>query len=469
MLIRQATVNGAIADVRVSKVVEAIAGELVPLSGEQVLEAEGGELLPGLHDHHIHLYASAAAHSSLDCHVGTVEPDFGRQRLAEQIAAYPGLGWIRGINYHEQQLGELDRWMLDDLCSHRPLRIQHRSGKVWVCNSLALSQLGFDRGDKIDGVEVDTKGRPTGRIVRSDELMAERLRDIGESASPDIGRMSRELVRLGIVSVTDTSASNDRTSVANFRLLQEQGILHQHVQVMGNDDLDAGYLKILLDEDRLPPLDQLVGRINRARRKGRNVAFHCVTHLELVFALAVLEDAAPPIAGFDRIEHGAMVDDYMAQRLAQMNMPVITQPGFLYAKGDQYLQDLSAAEQEGLYRYRGLVEHGVSVVASSDAPYGPVNPWQVIASAANRTTHTGAPITPREQVEPEEALGGYLTPSAELNVKRSFAELSEINIGKAADLCVLQGQWRNLRHCPEKTVVRATLIGGSVVCDSALP
>jgi predicted amidohydrolase YtcJ len=120
VLIRQATVNGTVADVRVGEVVEAIAAKLVPLPGEQVLEAEGGELLPGLHDHHMHLYASAAAHSSLDCHVGAVEPELGRQHLARRIAAYPGLGWIRGINYHEQQLGELDRWMLDDLCSHRP-------------------------------------------------------------------------------------------------------------------------------------------------------------------------------------------------------------------------------------------------------------------------------------------------------------------------------------------------------------
>jgi predicted amidohydrolase YtcJ len=223
----------------------------------------------------------------------------------------------------------------------------------------------------------------------------------------------------------------------------------------------------LLDEDRLPSLDRLVERINRARAKGRNVAFHCVTHLELVFALAALDDAESPTQGFDRVEHGAMVNDDMAQRLAQMAIPVITQPGFLYAKGDQYLQDLSAAEQDDLYRYRGLLDRGVSVVASSDGPYGPINPWQVVSSAVNRATRSGVLVTPWEQVEPEEALGGYLTPSTELNMRRSFQELKTITLGREADLCLLKGKWSELRHNPEKVTVRATLIGGSVVYESA--
>jgi predicted amidohydrolase YtcJ len=467
MLIRQATVNGSLVDVRLGRVVEAIAGRLIPKQGEKTLDARGGELLPGLHDHHFHLYAAAAAYTSLDCQMGTVVPEVGRRLLAERIAGFPGQGWIRGINYHEQQLGELDRWMLDDLCSHRPLRIQHRSGKVWVCNSLALSLLGFERGDVADGVEIDTANRFTGRIVRNDELMAQRLRHIGESAGPDVGLLSRELARMGIVGVTDTSASNTRASATNFKRLQQQGTLLQRVEVMGTDELEVGYLKILLDEDRLPALDGLVERINAARQKGRNVAFHCVTHLELVFALAALDDAAPPAFGFDRIEHGAMINDEMARHLAHRRIPVITQPGFLYAKGDQYLNDLSISEQGDLYRYRGLIERGVSVVASSDGPYGPISPWQVISSGVSRTSRGGIAITPCERVEPEQALSGYLTPSAELNAERNFQELTELRVGASADLCLLKQRWSEVRTSPERITVRATVIGGSVVYDSS--
>lgn len=466
MLIRQAALSGALVDLRVNAVVEAVAPHLEPRPGEAVLDAHGGELLPGLHDHHIHIYAAAAAATALDCQVGPGNPERGRERLAERIAEHPGQGWVRGINYHEQQLGELDRWMLDAMCSNRPLRIQHRSGKVWVCNSLALSLLGFAAGDTIDGLEVDAQGRLTGRLVRGDTVMAQRLRAIGESVDPDVQALSQQLARFGIVGLTDTSASNGIASAENFRLLQAQGTLLQHVQVMGNDELETGYLKILLDEDRLPPLDHLVQRINGARLKGRNVAFHCVTHLELVFALAGLADAAPPEQGFDRIEHGAMVNDEMARRLAQMDMPVITQPGFLYAKGDQYLQDLSRSELGDLYRFRGLREQGVQVVASSDAPYGPISPWQVSATAMDRKTTGGAELSPWERVEPEVALSGYLTPPAQLNQRRAFEDLKAVRVGSPADLCLLGGRWQDYRQRPEEVAVRATLIGGSVVYDS---
>ena len=167
---------------------------------------------------------------------------------------------------------------------------------------------------------------------------------------------------------------------------------------MGDDSLDSGYLKILLDGDRLPPLEDLVRRINAARTKGRNVAFHCVSHLELVFALAALADASEPEEGFDRIEHGSVISDEMALRLADLGMPVITQPAFLYAKGEQYLADLTETELANLYRFRGLQDLGVSVVASSDAPYGLVNPWQAIATAANRQTRSGATVGSAERV-----------------------------------------------------------------------
>ena len=62
LLIVNAEVDGAGGqDVRCrgGQVVELDTG-LAPAAGEQVLEANGGALLPGLHDHHIHLLALAA-------------------------------------------------------------------------------------------------------------------------------------------------------------------------------------------------------------------------------------------------------------------------------------------------------------------------------------------------------------------------------------------------------------------------
>lgn len=468
MLIKNAWVNGAPADLRLSNTVDAIAPALNAQSGEAVLDVAGGQVLPGLHDHHIHLFASAAAYGSVSCNVGDGTPAHCRQVLAERLAQQPGGGWIRGVDYHEQQLGELDRWALDDLCDDRPLRIQHRSGKVWVCNSMALDLLGFNNSADVDVVELDSQGQVTGCIVRGDRLMAERLKASGVTEAPDIEGFSRQLARLGVVAVTDTSASNNTETVADFQGLQSSGKLLQRVTLMGDDTLQEGYLKVLLDEDSLPPLLSLVQRINTARARGRHIAFHCVTHLELVFALAALADALPPSqGGFDRIEHGAVVTDEMAQRLGDLGMPVVSQPGFLYTKGDQYRQDLRGAELANLYRYAGLRAHGVSVVASSDAPYGPVSPWQVIETAALRQTHSGSVIGGSECVSATEALSGYLTEPHAIDDVRPFRESSKVNVGMRADLCVLTGKWADEGCVGEGVEVRATFIDGSLVFDAS--
>jgi dihydroorotase-like cyclic amidohydrolase len=66
MLIRQATLpDGHVADVRVDERIVDIADRLDPLGSEHVLDVEGGAVLPGLHDHHLHLRAMAAALDSL--------------------------------------------------------------------------------------------------------------------------------------------------------------------------------------------------------------------------------------------------------------------------------------------------------------------------------------------------------------------------------------------------------------------
>ena len=70
MLIKNARIDGKAVDLRIDHAVQAVARHLKIAPKETVLDARGGELLPGLHDHHIHLFAAAAANDSVDCNVG---------------------------------------------------------------------------------------------------------------------------------------------------------------------------------------------------------------------------------------------------------------------------------------------------------------------------------------------------------------------------------------------------------------
>ena len=125
--------------------------------GEEVIDGHGGALLPGLHDHHLHLLAMAAAAESVALGPPVVRT---REQFTATLRAAPDGDWVRGVGYHESVAGELDRGTLDEVVSDRPVRVQHRSGRMWFFNSAGLARLlsnhrapaGLEReGDRYTG------------------------------------------------------------------------------------------------------------------------------------------------------------------------------------------------------------------------------------------------------------------------------------------------------------------------------
>ena len=70
-----------------------------------------------------------------------------------------GSDWLRGVGYHELVAGELDRWLLDEIVADRPLKIQHRSGKMWMLNSLAAERLSTTFRFDSTGEALDSRGQ----------------------------------------------------------------------------------------------------------------------------------------------------------------------------------------------------------------------------------------------------------------------------------------------------------------------
>jgi predicted amidohydrolase YtcJ len=140
----------------------------------------------------------------------------------------------------------------------------------------------------------------------------------------------------------------------------------------------------------------------------RPVAVHCVTREALVLLLAALGETGP-LPG-DRIEHAALVPAELLPELSRLGVRVVTQPGFLPHRGDDFLRDLPPRDHPDLYRCATLREAGVPVALSSDAPYGPLDPWAVIAAATVRRTASGQVAGPGERLSFARALDAYLTP-----------------------------------------------------------
>ncbi|MES0872871.1 amidohydrolase family protein [Sinimarinibacterium thermocellulolyticum] len=454
MLIRAAEIDGRRLDVRIAGARIAEIGEaLIATAGAQVIDADGAALLPGLHDHHIHLRALAAARASVDCGPPKVRDAAG---LAEALRAADARleagAWLRGIGYHESVMGELDRAALDALLPQRPLRIQHRSGRLWVFNSAAIERLAPDAAAPLD--------RRRGHLLDSDDWLRARLR----TQPPSLRAISLELAAHGVTGVTDTTHHNGPAALADFAAARARGELLQRVRVMGDARLDdetdragaeRGEHKFHLHEHALPALDALIDAIRRSHDHGRGCAFHCVTRTELVFALAALRAAG---VWRDRIEHAAVAPPELVEDIAALGLTVVTQPGFIAARGDDYLREVEREDQPWLYRLRGFVDAGVPLALSTDAPYTDADPWAAIAAAATRRTTSGAVLGAGEALSPAEALARFLTPAAQPggNARR-------LRPGVCADLCLLDRGLAEALRDPAAVRVRACVIDGALV------
>lgn len=436
------------------------ASSLPSSANEETILARGAALLPGLHDHHLHLFSLAAALVSVPCGPPEVANEEGLSR-ALGAASRPD-GWIRGVGYHESVAGILDRKRLDRLVPSRPVRIQHRSGALWMFNSRAMEQAGLAQAKGVEGAERDERGELTGRFFRLDEWLRSRI----PALPPSLAAVGALLARAGVTGVSDASASNGPEQMGLFRAAIEGSELPQRLQLMGQTNLPPGDelvrrgpVKILLDESAPPPLDELIHQISGARAAGRGVAIHCVTRGDLFLALAGLEESGAGRGA--RIEHASVAPPEAIPRLAALGASVVTQPGFVAERGDDYLRDVDANDLPFLYRLRSLDEAGIPLAGGTDAPYGNADPWSGMRSAVERRTRSGRVLGPDESLTPERALALFSTP-----LESPWGAPRRIEAGMPADLCLLHLPWREARIQLSSELVAATFIGGRVVWRS---
>ena len=456
LTLRDVELAGRRVDVRMTEGRIAAIGPRLQRDGDDI-DAAGGALIPGLADHHLHLFALAALQDSVALETARSPAEL-RQRIAAAAAARPAGAWVRAVGYHERMAGELDAAALDALAPRHPLRVQHQTGALWVLNSAALAAVGAADGPAC--VERGADGRPTGRIWRGDAWLRERI----GAEPPPLAPVGRQLAAYGITQLTDATVTTDAGAAARLADAHSAGALPQRLTLMSGGPLEAptdgafavGPVKVLLDDAALIELDDFVGRIAGARQQGRAVAVHCVTAGELALTLAAFE-AAGPRSG-DRIEHGGVIPAMAIAQIRAAGLTVVTQSAFVAERGDRYLAEVPAAEQGDLYRCASLTAAGVPVAGSSDAPYASPDPWAGMAAAVARRTAAGKELGAGERIGAADALGLYLGAADDPG-----GQLRRVGMGAPADLCLLKVSMAEALAAPSAELVRATFVGGRMV------
>ncbi|WP_369829547.1 amidohydrolase family protein [Nocardia sp. 852002-20019_SCH5090214] len=127
------------------------------------------------------------------------------------------------------------------------------------------------------------------------------------------------------------------------------------------------------------------------------------------------------------------------------------------ARGDDYVRHVDPVDLPDLYRCRSLLDASVPLALSSDAPYGPIDPWAIVEAAVNRTTATGTVVNSDERVAAAAALRGYLgSPACPGGAPR------RVRVGAPADLVVLRVPLDRALCAPSADHVRATVVHGQL-------
>ena len=185
---------------------------------DDVVQGDGGALLPGLHDHHLNLLDAATRSSSVACGTGSVST---LDDLSRALRAAPGVGWVRGADYDESVAGRLDRHVLDVLLPDRP-RLGAPTATATTRSSTAAPSPSCATSSATRPPSSATSGacRPVGcGVTTSTSTVSSPAR------RPTLTRFGRILAGHGITGVTDATPFLDAAATGALSDAAARGAL----------------------------------------------------------------------------------------------------------------------------------------------------------------------------------------------------------------------------------------------------
>jgi len=463
----------------------------------KIIDLKRKVVVPGLTDAHAHIISLGHESSQLDLrHVSSIK---SIQRLLKQKVDETERGrWILGRGWDQDRLKEKrypTRWDLDEVAPDNPVFLTRVCGHVGVANSRALkiAGLGKKRAASLgEFVDRDPRtGEPTGLVK---EKAVELICSMPEPSEKDLLEACTvallKAAKVGLTSVTCITSSPKE--VHALQKLREQGRLPLRIYVMvpveclsdfTNRQLDDPFLKIrcvkifadgslgartaaltepYADEPSTTGilyynLNQLKGLIKEADEAGFQIAVHVIGDQALMQALQAFEEAVGKerVASHrHRLEHASVLNPDLIKRIKALGLLATIQPHFVVS--DFWIpKRLGPGRARWTYAFKSLIESGVPVAASSDAPVEPLNPLLGIwAAVTNRSS-------PQERLSVMEALRVYTLGAAYFSFEEDVK--GSIEVGKYADLTVLSHD--PLKVKPEKIKdikVEMTIVGGRI-------
>jgi len=205
-------------------------------------------------------------------------------------------------------------------------------------------------------------------------------------------------------------------------------------------------------------LKQLSRLVEEADEAGFQIAVHVIGDKAVEQTVRAFEDALGKervTKHRHRLEHASVLDQGLIKRIRALGLLATIQPHFVVSDF-WVLGRLGPERARWTYAFKSLIDNGVPVAASSDAPVEQLSPLLGVWAAVTRKR------SPEERLSVMEALRAYTFGGAfssfEEDVKGS------IEVGKYADLTVLSQNPLRVKPDRIKDIkVEMTMVGGRVV------
>lgn len=490
----------------------------------RVVDLQGKALLPGFIDSHYHPIlngffgededAAIIDISSEKCPAISDILDMVRKAAAKRP---PGT-WISMMGYNQNSLADRRhpiREELDKAAPNHPVQCMHVSGHISIYNSQALGTIGvFTPADAArypqNEIEVNS-GRLTGLVYDHTHFLLWSKVNYSEQQQFDAAMKSNDLLlKNGITSVHDPGECGE----VSYRLMHDlctkrifkprsYMMIHSifgkqfslaenkefieagHVSGEGDSYFRFGSCKFMIDggtsapscatrapyshDPNLPGIlgwtrEETAEYIQMLHRCGCQATAHAVGDLAVEFMVEGYEKAMSAFPRKDprhRIEHCAIVDQHLIDRIARLGICPSLNPGFISWNGSNYTK-FYGERMKYFIALRSMLDAGIRVSISSDAPSGPVEPMTVLDGAVNRIDRaTGEPVDQTQRITLEEAIRCYTINGAYASKEEDVK--GSIEVGKLADLVVLsRNPYDALPHQIREVKIEMTVIDGII-------
>lgn len=453
------------------------------IGGEaEEIDLQGRTLLPAFNDAHIHIWKVG----DLLTYLLDLREVCSIEEMLDKIADFarknPKNAWIMARGFNEARFPDKrmpDRFDLDKVVKDRPCHIIRTCAHVLVLNSKALEICGIDnQTPPPQGGEIrkNTAGLLSGILSETAlGLVKKFLPDYTPSTYRDMILAAQDaLLAVGIGSATDPAVPPDLLEV--YKAMDKAGELKIRINaipilVPDGDTLplplpeayQSGFLTVntvkLFSDGGLSgktaalkhfyknTKEQGVLRLDfdffkalatKAQNAGFKIATHAIGDRAIALVLDVYEAIAPANTHQleHRIEHLGLPELSHLTRMKDLRVHCVTQPVFLYELGQNFRDHLPEHYLDNLYPFRSVLEAGVNLAFSSDAPVvKDFNPLMGIQNAVERLDNTGVSIALPQRISTVEALKAYTINAALAN--HDGDKKGSLCPGKFADFVVL--------------------------------